>query len=219
MGDVGALQSSIDKMQATQPDIAMGAVAYHYETRTRIVYYTDAYGNTCSRTESYQEKVITATIVEPFAFKYWRDCSQKQVEGLAERGVTKVNLECLIVPGDDQTKQAFEQAYENFRQTHQYRDVYVDFEVPSSCQTDGFIKDLERSLLPGGTVLFNKLVYNHKAGEEAKVLLAKFNKLKGTTKIIKVKENIVNRIIVYEDRRPKTEQRTTNNEQRTIDSK
>jgi hypothetical protein len=55
-------------------------------------------------------------------------------------------------------------------------------------------------------VIFNKLVYNHKAGEQAKELISKFKKLKGATKVLKVKENIVNRIIVYEHRTMKNEQ-------------
>jgi spermidine synthase len=77
-------------------------------------------------------------------------------------------------------------------------DVYTDFEVPASCQTDGFISDLERCLEPGGLVIYNKLVYNHEASEQAKVLISKFKKLNGNTRVMKVKENIVNRIIVYE---------------------
>lgn len=78
-------------------------------------------------------------------------------------------------------------------------DVYVDFEVPSNCETEEFIKDLERCLNPGGMVLFNKLVYNHKAGEEAEALLKKFQSLPGKTRVIKVKENVVNRMLVYEN--------------------
>lgn len=78
-------------------------------------------------------------------------------------------------------------------------DVYVDFEVPSNCETEEFIKDLERCLNPGGMVLFNKLVYNHKAGEEAEALLKKFQSLPGKTRVIKVKENVVNRIVVHEN--------------------
>jgi spermidine synthase len=77
-------------------------------------------------------------------------------------------------------------------------DVYADFEVPASCQTDGFISDLERCLAPGGMVVFNKLVYNHEAGQEVKELISKFKRLNGTTRTLKVKENIVNRIIIFE---------------------
>jgi spermidine synthase len=86
-------------------------------------------------------------------------------------------------------------------------DVYVDFEVPESCETDEFVAGLEKCLKPGGMVLFNKLVYNHQLGKQAAALIEKFESLKGNTKIIKVKENIVNRVIVYEDRKLKNVQR------------
>ncbi|RLD81646.1 MAG: hypothetical protein DRJ15_03860 [Bacteroidetes bacterium] len=77
-------------------------------------------------------------------------------------------------------------------------DVYVDFEVPVSCETEEFIGDLERCLRPGGMVVFNKLVYNHKAGEEATDLIEIFKSLPGKTKVIKVKETVVNKIVIYE---------------------
>jgi spermidine synthase len=77
-------------------------------------------------------------------------------------------------------------------------DVYIDFEVPESCETTNFVKDLQRSLNPGGMVLFNKLVYNYHAKQSARELMNKFNMLDGDARMIKVKENVVNRIIVYE---------------------
>jgi len=84
-------------------------------------------------------------------------------------------------------------------------DVYVDFEVPESCETDEFVANLDKCLKPVGMVLFNKLVYNHQAGKQADALIHKFESLKGKTKVIRVRENVVNKVIVYE-----TEDRTTN---------
>lgn len=77
-------------------------------------------------------------------------------------------------------------------------DVYIDFEVPESCETANFVEDLDRSLKPGGMIVFNKLVYNYQAKMQVNELRTKFNKLEGTTQVIKVKENVVNRIIVFE---------------------
>jgi len=77
-------------------------------------------------------------------------------------------------------------------------DVYIDFEVPESCETTNFVNDLQRGLNPGGMVLFNKLVYNYHAKQSARELMNKFNMLDGDARMIKVKENVVNRIIVYE---------------------
>ena len=78
-------------------------------------------------------------------------------------------------------------------------DVYVDFEVPESCETEAFVEHLKRCLYPGGMVLFNKLVYNHKAGEEAEELLCRFKSRAGKTSVLKLRENVVNKVIVYED--------------------
>jgi spermidine synthase len=86
-------------------------------------------------------------------------------------------------------------------------DVYIDFEVPESCETANFVNDLHRSLNPGGMILFNKLVYNFDAKVSARELMAKFNALDGDASMIKVKENLVNRIIVFENRKTKIEKR------------
>ena len=77
-------------------------------------------------------------------------------------------------------------------------DVYVDFEVPASCETEDFVKGLFRLLSPGGMVMFNKLVYNHRASEQADLLEKQFRALKGSTRILRIRENITNRIIVFE---------------------
>jgi len=79
-------------------------------------------------------------------------------------------------------------------------DVYIDFEVPESCETDEFVSGLDNCIEPGGMVLFNKLVYNHLAGRQANDLIHKFEQLPGKTTVLKVKENVVNKVIVYENR-------------------
>ncbi|MEE4255863.1 MAG: fused MFS/spermidine synthase [Bacteroidales bacterium] len=88
-------------------------------------------------------------------------------------------------------------------------DVYIDFEVPESCETTNFVTDLRRSINPGGMILFNKLVYNYEAKLSARELMAKFKALDGETRMIKVKQNLVNRIIVFETRNTKHENRKT----------
>ena len=77
-------------------------------------------------------------------------------------------------------------------------DVYVDFEVPESCEQQGFIDKLERCINPGGILVFNKLIYNHQARLEAEELRKKFKSLPGKTRLIKVRENVLNMLIVYE---------------------
>ena len=77
-------------------------------------------------------------------------------------------------------------------------DVYVDFEVPESCESMEFVNDIYKCLARGGIVLFNKLIYNHKSGSERDELVKKFSSLGGSTRIIKTRENVVNNIIVFE---------------------
>ncbi|HSG68115.1 MAG TPA: hypothetical protein VK994_05365 [Bacteroidales bacterium] len=80
-------------------------------------------------------------------------------------------------------------------------DVYIDFEVPASCESMSFVQGLYERLLPGGMVIFNKLVYNHEAGIEATELERKFNSLQGRTSVVKVRESVLNKIIVFEKER------------------
>ena len=77
-------------------------------------------------------------------------------------------------------------------------DVYVDFEVPEDCETMEFISNTDKCLAAGGMLLFNKMVYNHQAAKEADELKTKFNKLPGITNVIKIREKVVNKVIVYE---------------------
>ena len=49
----------IQNMQQVAPRIFMVVECYHFETRTRVVHYTDANGNTQSRTETYTVRVVT----------------------------------------------------------------------------------------------------------------------------------------------------------------
>ena len=52
-------QCFIQVLRRAQPVIMWFVECYHYETRTRTVYYTDANGNQTSRLETYQEMVVT----------------------------------------------------------------------------------------------------------------------------------------------------------------
>jgi spermidine synthase len=89
-------------------------------------------------------------------------------------------------------------------------DVYVDFAVPESCQTIDFVTNLNKRLEPGGIILFNKLIYNHQTGKEATELENKFRTLAGSTTVIKVKENVRNRVIVH--KKPSNDEAMTTNQ-------
>lgn len=77
-------------------------------------------------------------------------------------------------------------------------DVYVDIHVPESCETMEFLNAVESCLKPGGMALFNKMIYNRESGIQAKELERKFNTLAGELRILKIRENVVNKVFVYE---------------------
>ena len=77
-------------------------------------------------------------------------------------------------------------------------DLYIDFEVPAFCHSREFISALQRCLAENGMIMFNKMLYNHKARQEAHELEKNFNSLKGRVKVLKIRENVVNKVIVFE---------------------
>jgi len=130
----------IESIRNTQPNVSMNAECYHYELRTRTVNYTDANGNTHSRQETYQEKVVTAFIVEPFLFTHWLDSSESTLTDVRRVGITKIKMELRVQFGDDTTAQNFKKKFQLFQQKNRYRDVFVNFSVSTS--VDGFKKRL-----------------------------------------------------------------------------
>jgi spermidine synthase len=77
-------------------------------------------------------------------------------------------------------------------------DVYVDINVPESCESMPFLRTLEACLKPGGMLLFNKLIYNNEAAKQAKELEKKFGNLAGEMKVLKIREKLVNKVLVFE---------------------
>ena len=130
----------IESIRNTQPTVHMNAECYHYELRTRTVTYTDANGNTQSRLETYQEKVVSAFIVEPFLFTHWFDSSDITLTDIRKVGITKIKMELTVHFGDQTTAQDFAEKFQRFQDEYRFRDVYVDFAVSTAVQ--GFEKRL-----------------------------------------------------------------------------
>ena len=76
-------------------------------------------------------------------------------------------------------------------------DVYVNIHVPDSCESKGFIRNIDRCLKPGGMALFNKMIYNREATKQAKELEQKFGTLAGELKVLKIKQGVMNKMFVY----------------------
>lgn len=84
----------MDRLYQTEPTLSIKIECYHYETR--VVYYTDANGNACSRTETYP--VVTYTETEPVYITQWKDASVPlQHSEVKEFEVTKVRSCCLYM--------------------------------------------------------------------------------------------------------------------------
>ncbi len=77
-------------------------------------------------------------------------------------------------------------------------DVYEDFAVPPCCETEAFVQALYGRLAAGGMLLFNKLIYNREAREQYEGLMDRFNALPGHARSLKIREGMLNRVIVYE---------------------
>ena len=128
--NLDSLQSStqaIESIRRSQPYVGMGAECYHYETRARDVTYTDAQGNTCTETESYEAKVVTNTFKEKFVYRFWNDTSENILRNIRSKGVTKMKMKLSITFGDFETKSAFYNQYSKFQDKHRNKDMHVDF--------------------------------------------------------------------------------------------
>jgi len=141
--NLSSLTSATDRIESirnTQPTVSMNAECYHFELRTRTVYYTDANGHTQSRLETYQEKVVTAFIVEPFLFTHWFDSSHSTLTDVRKAGITKIKMDLTVQFGDRTTAGHFAEKYQKFQDENRFRDVYVDFSVSNTVA--GFEKRL-----------------------------------------------------------------------------
>ncbi|XP_048576858.1 uncharacterized protein LOC5521493 [Nematostella vectensis] len=117
----------IKRMQQVAPVINMVVECYHYETRTRVVYYTDANGNQQSRTETYQEKVTTFIDTDTFDYGSWLDVSKNEMPELSSVELTRLKIDPVVEFGDVETAQSFDTQREEMIERNRHRDVYQDF--------------------------------------------------------------------------------------------
>ena len=139
LSNLDSLQSStqtIESIRKTQPYVGMEAVCYHYETRTRLVTYSDGRGNMRTRVETYQEKVVTNTFKEEFVYGFWKDNSETVLQSIRSKGVTRIKMKRSIIFGNPETRTAFYIQFSNFRNEHQRKDTFVDY--TELFEVDGF---------------------------------------------------------------------------------
>ena len=80
LGDLVNVKEFIQTLRATCPSVSFSSESYHYETRYRTVYYTDSNGKSQTRTESYQEIVVTHTDAMSYQFEFHDDISKDTLE-------------------------------------------------------------------------------------------------------------------------------------------
>ena len=117
----------IQRMHEVPPRINMVVECYHYETHTRVVYYTDANGNQQSRTETYTEKVVTFVDQDEFSFGSWVDVSKREMPALSAVALTRVKIDPSILFGDQETTADYERQVAEMLERNRHRDVYTDY--------------------------------------------------------------------------------------------
>ncbi|KAK3724928.1 hypothetical protein QZH41_005686 [Actinostola sp. cb2023] len=119
--------SYIQRMHAVAPIISMTVECYHWETRTRVVYYTDANGNSQSRTETYQERVVTFVDSDVFSFGCWVDVSKREMPSISYVALTRLKIDAHINFGDQETEEDYGRQREDMLDRNRHRDVHMDF--------------------------------------------------------------------------------------------
>ncbi|KAL9964277.1 hypothetical protein ACROYT_G027895 [Oculina patagonica] len=117
----------IEGMHEVPPRINMVVECYHYETRTRVVHYRDAYGNQRSRTETYTKKVVTFVDRDEFFFDSWVDVSKREMPALSTVALTRVKIDSSILFGDQETADDYERQVAEMLERNRHRDVFTDY--------------------------------------------------------------------------------------------
>ena len=138
LGDSGYASDYLKSLRETAPHLVMRAECYHYETRTRVVTYTDGNGNLNTRLETYTVRVVTHSDAELFRYSYWVDNSKERLEYNETYGVTKIKLKNSIIAGDSETRELLDAAQAAFRERNRDIDEYMDYQLDIT--VDGFEK-------------------------------------------------------------------------------
>ncbi len=79
-------------------------------------------------------------------------------------------------------------------------DLYINNRVPAQFETKEFLVQIKKSLQINGLVLFNKFIFNSETEKEASELVRNFEKYLGETHVIDIKQRLVNRVLLFENR-------------------
>ena len=140
------IQNHLNDVVAADGNIRFHVTCYHYETRTKTVYYTDSEGRSQSRTETYQEMVVTHRASGDFYFKRCEDRTGKIV--IYFEKLTRLQLNTKYDFANSESRAAYERQKANFKLAH-------DFDDYQTFREEFKIRGLEKRVLivpPGARV-------------------------------------------------------------------
>jgi len=126
----------VERMKRVMPVIGFECECFHYETRYRNVTHRDSNGNTTTRRESYQVRVVTHRERESFQYMRMDDHSGEVTLDILQFIATKVKFSKSWVFGDEQTRVVYQRQEMNFIERNRYRDVH--FNNWNFFEMDGF---------------------------------------------------------------------------------
>jgi len=139
MNDMETLQYEgyMQQIKSSAPLIGTRIECYHYEIRTRTVYYTDSNGNSRSRTETYTERVTTYTGTSYWDYKSWEDTTG-EIVGVLGGELVKLEVVKSYEFGNYESARRFEEHRSDYISSNRYRDDHMDdypvFEIPGHKQ-------------------------------------------------------------------------------------
>eukprot|EP01084_Bolivina_argentea_P229835 387827_1 len=144
------LYTKLNELKSERPSLTLQAECYHYETRTRTVYYTDSNGNRQSRIETYQERVTTHRASQSYGFKSWKDTSPPfNKYKLNEYELTKLQLTKSWNCANKETSDNYNLVFKQFKENNK-RDAYQNYstELRISGYNDKFLAGLRDESIP-----------------------------------------------------------------------
>lgn len=128
--DVGSFLNEIMKANTS---IVFNIECYHMETRHRTVTERDSNGNTHTRTETYQEKVVTYRGSQPFVYKSCTDVTGQLA--MEVKRITRLHILKEYKFANAESERRFNDQKNNFYNNNR-RDVHNDLSI--SFSIDGF---------------------------------------------------------------------------------
>ena len=134
------LNSYVTRLRETRPMMFHRIECFHWETTTRLVTYTDAQGNLQTRTETYEERVVTHTDCENFPYAYFKDLSPPTIEGISSNKLTRLQMFMDVKLGDSETIDAYNRMQTRLEDAN--RNLDTDMISWMEIEVDGFIERL-----------------------------------------------------------------------------